>query len=127
MDVNLKELLKKNAIDYTPVPSGSIPNNAGIVIAIENYYPSDRKNIGLSISLSYQNNTWDPKCWLSAKILNDHASKPKFHPNYLEFEHNKIHYYPYSVDTSKYPLLNILKLCDGLYRFVVESCVVKKK
>ncbi len=127
MDVNLKELLKTNAIDYTLVPSDSISNNEGIVIAIENYYPSGKEDIRLSISLSYQNNIWDRKCWLSAKILNNNASKPKSHPEYLEFEHNKIYYYPYSVDTSNYTLLNILELCDGLYQFVVESRVVKKE
>lgn len=131
MDVNLKELLKKNAIDYTQLESDLTPNNTGIVIAIENYYPSDKKIIGLSICLSYQNNTWDRKCWLSEKILNDPASKPaskpRFYPDYSEFEYNKIYYYPYSVDTSKYTFLNILELCGGLYQFVVESGVVKKE
>ena len=126
MDESLRRLLKTKAIDYTLVPSSSVSNNSGSIIAIENYYSED-EGLQLSIALSYKTNKWEKKCWLSANIPSDDLSKPKPYPRYFKFEHNQINYYPYSIDTSEYQLLDILKLCDGLYRFVKENHIIKNE
>lgn len=123
MDDNLKDLLKKNAIDCALVPSSLVANNSGEIVAMENYYPNNNDGeLNLSIALSICSNRLESKCWVSTKIDNTtDNSKPKYHSSYNEFEHNGVIYYPYSIDTSSYNILDILNLCDGLYRFVQEN------
>jgi hypothetical protein len=89
---------------------------------LENYYPNNDEGLGLSIALSIGSTTWNPKCWLSTKINNtSDNSKPKYHSPYNEFKHNDVHYYPYSIGISSHNMLDILDICDGLYRFVQEN------
>lgn len=123
MDNNLKDLLKKNAIDYILVPSSLVANNSGEIVAMENYYPNNNDGeLNLSIALSIGSNGLDSKCWISTKIDNTtDNSKPKYHSSYNEFECNGVIYYPYSINTDSYNILDILNLCDGLYRFVQEN------
>ena len=125
MNNNLKDLLKKNAIDYTSVPSSLVASNSGEIVAMENYYPDNNDGkLNLSIALSINSNGLDSKCWVSTKIDNTtDDSKPKYHPQYNEFEHNGVIYYPYSIGTNSYNILDILNLCDGIYRFVKEAGV----
>ncbi len=125
MDDNLKDLLKKNAIDYTLVPSSLVANNSGEIVAMENYCPNNNDGeLNLSIALSICSNRLESKCWVSTKIDNTtDNSKPKYHSSYNEFKHNKVIYYPYSINTSSYNILDVLNLCDGLYRFVKEAGV----
>lgn len=127
MDASLKSLLKKHAIDYTLVPSAVVPNDTGQIIAIENYYPDDCESIDLSISLSYATSNWAPKCWLSKNIPNTNASKPLPYQNYTKFEYNQINYHPYSINTNQYQLLDIFKICGGLYKFVKTSNVINNE
>ena len=126
MNNNLKALLKQHAIDYTQVPSSCVSNDFGSIIAIENYYPKNDEGLKLSIALSIGSTQWGSKCWLSIKINNTNdASKPQYHPSYNKFEHNGITYYPYSINTSSYGMLDVLDLCNGLYRFVKEENIQK--
>ncbi|OIR25514.1 hypothetical protein [Bathymodiolus thermophilus thioautotrophic gill symbiont] len=123
MDNNLKDLLKKNAIYYTLVPSVLVINDPGEIIALENYYPNNNdEELNLSIALSIGSNRLNSKCWISTKIDNaTDGSKPLYHSPYNEFKHNGVTYYPYSINTSSYRILGILNLCDGLYKFVKEA------
>ncbi|AYQ57046.1 hypothetical protein MS2017_1358 [Bathymodiolus thermophilus thioautotrophic gill symbiont] len=123
MDNNLKDLLKKNVIHYTLVPSVLVANDSGEIIALEDYYPNNNDGeLNLSIALSIGSNGLNHKCWISTKIDNTtDSSKPKYHSSYNEFEHNGVTYHPYSINTSLYSVLDILNLCDGLYRFVKEE------
>lgn len=120
MDIKVKKILERQEIEYLNIPSATVPDDTGAIIAMENYYPKNKNNINLSIALSQITNGWNRKCWLSENISNTDIG-PKSHPQYKEFEYNGIHYYPYSIDTSSYELSDILKLCDGLYTYVEKT------
>lgn len=117
----LQKALKEQAIDYLVVPSDVSPCS-GITIAIKNYYPSDKDdNISLSIALSYSPDSWTQKCWLSVKIPANDPNEPLYCSEYKEFDYKGIHYYPYSIQTKTYQLVNVIGLCDGLYRYVKNN------
>jgi hypothetical protein len=129
MNEELKNILKKGAVEYVEVLSKEAPrDNAGAVIALKNYYPKEDEGLNLSIALSQLNGKWDSKCWLSVKEANHNRdpSKPLPHSTYHKFKYQNIAYYPYSIDTNGCGLLAILKLCDGLYKFIKEESDGKK-
>lgn len=113
----LKQKLSRNALDYSLVPSDSVPKTSGLIIAIENYYPNDKNDISLSIALACSQDSWEAKCWLSVMINDNSSNRPIYNRKYQEFCHNSIHYYPYSVQTGSYKLTEVIKLCDGLYKY----------
>jgi len=130
MNEQLKNILKKGAVEYVEMLSKEAPsNNVGTVIVLENYYPKEDKGLNLSIALSQFNDKWENKCWLSVKKVNHNkvsSSEPLLHLDYQEFEYQNIAYYPYSISTNDYGLLDILKLCNGLYKFIKEESDGKK-
>lgn len=117
----VEQKLKKMALEYYSVMSNIVPSCGGKVIAIKNYYPDNKESISLSIALSYDSNAFLPKCWLSTKIEPNGENKPLYYPTYEEFTYKGIHYYPYSIKTSDYKLIDVINLCDGLYRYVKEN------
>lgn len=119
MTEGLKNLLKKGAVEYSTVPSKLVPNNPGEIIALENYYPGNNiDNFKVSIALSLEDKKFARKCWLSVKIGKPtYNNGPKYKVMWRKFEYHKIKYYPYSINTGEYSKLQILNLCNGLYKF----------
>lgn len=121
----LKELLGKYAIEYEIALNDElgVTKTQGTIVIMKDYYPDDDDSFKVSIALSLENeDTFEPKCWLSCEINNLHDSaKPKTHEEYERFHHNSIQYYPYSISISNVSTNNIIKILNGLHKFCREE------
>lgn len=119
--MSVEQILKRSGLCHHVVPSDIVTECGGKIVAIEDYYPDNSESTSLSIALSYSQGSFLPKCWLSVYIPANSSNKPIYRLKYKEFYYKGIHYHPYSIQTARYQLTDVINLCDGLYRYVEEN------
>ncbi len=113
----LKELLELENLNYE---FHHPPNIAEPILLIRGYSPSDKElsaSFAFTLETHYENNSggMGSKCWISNQFVRSICDNtPSPHPDYKEFRHCGITYFPFSVNLDEYTYKDAQSLRDLL-------------